>query len=133
MAGTGPWSGRHQVADEDEGLARRDGVAGAPVTVGQVRGDDQLTAAADPHALHALVPAGDDLAHAELELQRSAMGPARVEFLPGRVCDPDVVDLDPAPRVRGAVPEIGDLKFGRRLAAGKIDLGPADAHPCLFQ
>src|ERR1035441_2806371 len=87
------------------------------------------------HALHALVPAGDDLAHAELELQRIATVPARVEFLAGRVCDPDVVDLDPVARVRRgpvAFPDIGDLKFGRRLAAGKIDLGPGDAHSCLF-
>src|SRR5690348_12828590 len=54
-------SDRDQIAYEDEGLARRDHMPGAPVAVGQGRGDDQLAAAADLHALHALVPAGDDL------------------------------------------------------------------------
>jgi hypothetical protein len=48
-------SGGDQVAHEDEGLARRNDVVGAPVPVGQIRGDDQLAAAADLHPLHALV------------------------------------------------------------------------------
>src|SRR5580658_640904 len=121
-------SGRHEVADEDEGLTRRDRGPGALIPVGQARGDDQLTAAADLHALHALVPAGDDVPGAELEPQRVAPVPARVEFLAGRVRDPDVVHLDQVARIRlGAVtlPDIGDLQLGRRLAAGEVDLGPA--------
>ena len=61
------WSGRDQVADEDQGLPRLDRAAGAAVAVAEVRRDDQLAPAADLHALHALVPAGDDLADAELE------------------------------------------------------------------
>src|ERR1700677_495163 len=129
-------SGRHQVADEDEGLTGSDGGPGALVPVGQARGDDQLSAAADPHALHALVPAGDDMPGAELELQRVAPVPARVEFLAGRLRDPDVVPPDHVALVRlGTVtlPDIGDLQLGRRLAAGKVDLGPADAHICLFR
>src|ERR1700733_11660006 len=94
----GAGSGRHQVADEDEGLTGRDGGAGALVPVGQARGDDQLTAAADLHALHALVPAGDDMPGAELEPQRVAPVPARVEFLSRRVGEPDIVNRDPVAR-----------------------------------
>src|SRR5437870_361116 len=104
---------------------------GAPVTVGQARGDDQLAAAADLHALHALVPAGDDLPGAEPELQRIASVPARIELLPGGIRDPDVVDLDHVARPRLAAitfPDVGDQQFGRRFAAGKIDLRPLDAH-----
>jgi hypothetical protein len=44
-------SGGDQVAGEDKGLAGRSDVAGAPVPVGQIRGDDQLAAAEpDRHA-----------------------------------------------------------------------------------
>src|SRR5450755_2365933 len=124
-------SGGDQVADEDKGLARRSDVAGAPVPVGQIRGDDQLAAAADLHPLHALVPAGDDATGTELELQRVAAIPAGVEFLPRRVGDPDVVDLDRVSCLRGptvAFPDVGDLQLGRRLAAGEVDVGLADAH-----
>src|SRR5580658_2371224 len=124
-------SGRDQVAYEDEGLARRDRVPCAPVPVGQVRRDDQLTAAADLHARHALVPAGDDLPGAEPELQRVAPIPACVEFLPGGKRHPDIVHRDQvawAGRAAVSLPDVGDLQPGRRLAARKIDLRPADAH-----
>ena len=56
--------------------------------------DGQLATAADLHALHALVPAGDDLAGTELELQRLAAVPAGVELLAGGEGDADVVDGD---------------------------------------
>src|SRR5215468_7491183 len=126
--------GGHQVADEDERLPRPDHVPGAAVPVGQGWRDNQLPAAADLHALHALVPAGDDLPGAEPEAQRFAAVPARVELLAGRVGDPDVVHPD---RVTGtghlavAFPDVGDLQVRGRLALGKIDLGLTDAHRCL--
>src|ERR1700722_7544499 len=127
----GRGSDRDQIAHEDEGLARRDLVPGAPVSVGQIRRDDQLTAAADPHALHALIPAGDDVPGTELELQRIASVPAGVEFLPRRVRDADIVNLDPVARARHAAvsfPDVGDQQLGRRFAAGKVDLWFGDAH-----
>src|SRR3954447_16070489 len=61
-----------QVDDEHERLAGRDGAAGAAVAVPQLRGDGQPPAAAHPHAGHAAVPAGDDLAGAEAEAERLA-------------------------------------------------------------
>src|SRR4029079_13681124 len=74
----------HQVADEDQSLAGRDpATARAPLPVGEVRRNGQLTAATDLHALHTLVPARDDLAGTELELQRRTPVPARVELLAG--------------------------------------------------
>src|SRR6516162_8270977 len=127
-------SGGHQVADEDERLPRPDHVPGAPVPVGQAGRDNQLPAAADLHALHALVPAGDDLPGAEPEAQRLAPVPARVELLAGRVGDPDVVHPD---RIAGtghlavAFPDVGDLQIRGRVALGKIDLRLTDAHPSL--
>src|ERR1017187_7122302 len=128
-----PWrpSDRDQVAHKDQGLARPDRVPGAPVSVGQTRWNDQLAAAADLHSLHTLIPAGDDLSHAELELKRSASVPAGVELLARGVRDPDIVDVDHVTRVRhGAItfPDIGDLQIGRRLAPREIDLRPVDAH-----
>src|SRR6185437_9435980 len=110
---------------------RRDYLPGAPVTVGQVRGDDQLAAAADLHALYALIPAGDDSSGAELELQGLASVPARIELFAGGVRDPDIVDLDGVSRLglaAIALPDVGDLQVGGRCAAGKIDLGPLDVH-----
>ena len=95
---------------------------GAPVSVGQARGDDQLAAAAGLHALHALVPAGDDLPGAEPELQRIAPVPARIELFPGGVRDPDIVDPDDVAGLRLAAitfPDVGDLQFGRGSPPGK--------------
>ena len=46
-----------QVDHEDQRLAGLDDAAGAAVAVPEVRRDDELAAAADLHALHALVPA----------------------------------------------------------------------------
>src|SRR5829696_10009436 len=48
-----------QVDHEDQRLVRRDR-AGALGAVGEVRGDDHLAPAADPHAGDALPEAGDD-------------------------------------------------------------------------
>ena len=101
-----------EVADEDEGLPRLDRAGGAAVAVGEAGRDDELAAAADLHALHALVPAGDDLADAELEAQRLAPVPARVELLAGGEGDADVMHVN---GVAGAGdlpvthPHVGDL------------------------
>jgi len=130
-ARAGSSSGRDQVTHKDEGLPWCDHAPGAPVPVGQTRGNDQLAAAAGLHSLHALVPAGDDPPSAELELQGFAPVPARVEFLARRERDPDIVNLDYVARVRRgpiALPDVPDLQAGRRLAAGKVDLRLADAH-----
>ena len=70
-----------QVDHEDQRLAGLDHPAGAAVAVAQVRRDHELPAAADLHALHAGVPALDDLADAEPELQRLAPVVRRVELL----------------------------------------------------
>ena len=63
-----------QVDDEDQRLAGLDDAAGAAVAVAEVGRDHELPATADLHALHALVPAGDDLADAEPELERRRRG-----------------------------------------------------------
>src|SRR4051812_41726641 len=120
-----------QVDDEDQGLAALDRRAGPPVAVAQVRRDDDLAAAADPHAQQALVPAGDDLADAELEAQRLTAVPGRVELLAGRVRDADVVSEHRA--ARGGLPALADDlvlddELGRRCVAGEVDLGLAAVH-----
>ena len=66
----------------------------AAVAVAEVRRDDEPAAAADLHARHALVPAGDDLAGAERERERLAAVPGGVELLAGGVGDADVVHDD---------------------------------------
>src|SRR5690606_41712258 len=80
-----------EVDDEDGGLAGLDGGARAGVAVGQVRRDDELAAAADLHAGDAHVPALDDAAAAELEVEGGAAVPGRVELLAGRPRHADVV------------------------------------------
>src|ERR1700722_12953978 len=123
--------GGDEVADEDEGLAWLDGRARAAVAVAEVRGDDQLAAAADPHALHALVPALDDLPDAELEAQRLAAAPARVEFLTAGVGDAYVVHLDGvagAGDLPLARPDVGDLKRRGRLALRVVHFRLCDFH-----
>ena len=74
---------------------------------------------------------GDDPPSAELELQRVAPVPARVEFFARRERDSDIVNLDHVTWVRHgaiALPDVRDLQLCRRLAAGKVDLRLADAH-----
>src|ERR1022692_881718 len=132
VAGAGACcSDRDQVAHENQGLAWCDRVTSSPVSVGQTRWNDQLAAAADLHSLHPLVPAGDDLPDAEPELERSVSGPASVELLARRVRNPNIVDLYhvACPRYGATTfPDIRDLQFGRRLAAGEVDLRLIDAH-----
>src|SRR6266508_2528835 len=84
----------HQVHDEHERLVGPDDAARAALAVRQVRRDRDAPAPADLHAGHALVPARDHLSLAELELERVAAIPRRVELVAGRPRDADVVDLD---------------------------------------
>src|SRR6478735_3013285 len=81
-----------EVHDEDERLARSDRTTRAAVAVREVRRDDQLTTSADLHADDALVPARDDPAGPEREVEGVAAVVRRVELLPGREGDTDVVD-----------------------------------------
>src|SRR5437868_5929655 len=69
-----------EVDHEDERLAGLDG-ARAAVAVAEVRRDDQLATAADLHARDTLVPAPDDAAGAQRELEGLATVPGRVELL----------------------------------------------------
>src|SRR5690348_1192703 len=81
-----------EVDDEDQRRVRRDRPARALRAVAEVRRDDQLAPPADLHALHALVPAGDDLAGAEREAERLPAIPRRVELLAALVEHADVLD-----------------------------------------
>ena len=115
-----------EVDDEDERLARLDRAAGAAVAVGQVRGDGEPAAAADLHADDALVPAADDLADAEAEVQRRAAVPRRVELLAGGVGHADVVRRDGvagAGLAAVALGEVLDDQLGRGGVAREVDLG----------
>ena len=85
---------RDQVHDEHERLVGLDHAAGAALAVAEHRRDGDPPPAADPHAGHALVPAGDHLAASEAELERVAPVPGGVELLAVGPGDPDVVHLD---------------------------------------
>src|SRR3954471_1109039 len=93
-------SDAEQVDHEDQRLAGLDRRGRALVAVGEVGGDGQLAAAADLHALHALVPALDDPAATQREAERLAAVPAGVELLAGAEGDADVVDGDGLTRLR---------------------------------
>src|SRR5690606_14523672 len=124
-----------EVHDEDQGLARLDARAGAGVAVAEVRRDDELAAAADLHAGHALVPARDDAAGAERELEGGAAVPRGVELLAGGEGDADVVDADLVARLGlGAVAEheVLDLQVGGRVAAREVDLRLRECHEVLL-
>src|SRR5512133_478644 len=117
----------HEVHDEDERLVGADDAAGAALAVGQVRRDRDAPPAADLHAGHALVPSGDDLALAELELEGVAAVPRGVELVARRPRDTHVVDLDdPAVDRLVAVADLDVLELelvGGRLVGGDFDLG----------
>src|SRR5690606_3918809 len=124
-------SDAEQVDHEDQRLAGLDRRRRALVAVGQVRGDGQLAAAADLHALHALVPALDDPAGAQREPEGSAAVPAGVELLARAEGDTDVVHGDRVTRLGHlavTLPDVLDLEVRRGLAAREVDLGLVDAH-----
>src|SRR5206468_4440295 len=85
----------------------------------------------DLHAVDAGVPAGDHLALAELELERAAAVPRRVELVARRERDAHVVHrhLLPARRL-GAVPddEVVDPELERDVALGLLDLWTFERH-----
>src|SRR3954467_2692989 len=114
-----------EVDDEDEGLAGGDGGAGTALAVGEVRRDGQLAPAAHLHPLDPLVPAGDDHADTQAEVERVAPVPGGVELLTRRVRDADVVGAD---RVTGlglaalALDEVLDDEVGGRVALWEVDL-----------
>src|SRR3954453_2755672 len=98
-----------EVHHEDQGRARLDDTAGAALAVGLVGGDGQPAPAADLHSGDAFVPALDDHADTQPELQRVAAVPGRVELLAAVVRDADVVGADQAAwRRLGAVTD-GDV------------------------
>src|SRR4051794_14077528 len=84
-----------EVDHEHQRLVGLDHAAGAPGAVAQVRRDGEAAATAHLHAGHALVPAADDLAATEAELERVAPVPRGVELLAVRPGHAHVVHLDP--------------------------------------
>src|SRR3954451_24216744 len=114
-----------QVDDEDQRLVGADRAARAALAVGEVRRDRDPAPAADLHARDPLVPARDDLALAEAELERVAAVPGGVELLAVLPRHADVVDLDDLARdrlVAGALDDVLDLELvGRRLVGGDLD------------
>src|SRR6476620_11683694 len=115
-----------EVDDEDQRLPRLDRGTGATLAVGQVRGDRQLTTAADLHALDALVPAGDDHADPEAEGERLAPVPRGVELLTGGVRDADVVRADGVARLRLAAVALDEVLYDEvsgRVTLREVDLG----------
>src|SRR3954454_15578514 len=124
-------SDAEQVDHEDQGLTGLDRRRRALVAVGEVGGDGQLAPGADPHALHALVPALDDPAAAQREAERLTTVPAGVELLAGAEGHAHVVDGDGLAGLRNlavALPDVLDLQVRRGLAAREVDLGLVDAH-----
>src|SRR4051812_34444059 len=116
-----------EIHDEDQRLIGADDAAGAALAVGEHRRDRDPPPAADLHARDALVPARDDLALAETELERAPAVPGGVELLAGLPRDPDVVDLHDAPGdglLAVTDGEVLELELvGGRLVGGNLDLG----------
>src|SRR5215203_6391309 len=120
-----------EVDHEDQGGAGLDDAARAALAVGLVRGDGEPAAAADLHADDALVPALDDHADADAELQRVPAVPGGVELLAAVVGDTHVVRAHEVPGLGlGAVADDEVLdhqvvggRSGRRLDLGSAQLG----------
>src|SRR3954452_6142534 len=115
-----------EVHHEDQRGARLDDPARAAVAVGLVRRDGEPAPAAHPHAGDALVPALDDHADTQPELQRVAAIPGGVELLAALVGDADVVGADQT-ACGGLRPvpddEVLDHQVGRRGAGRRLDVG----------
>ena len=71
-----------------------DGSTSAAVAIGKDPRDGQLAPAADLHPDDAVIPALDDLTHAQPEVQRRTAIPRGVELLARRVRHADVVGAD---------------------------------------
>lgn len=78
---------------EDEGGVGGDDATDSAVAVGEVRGDSELALLANLHAEETLIPALDDLALANGEVERLAAVVASVELLAAGE-DTLVVDVD---------------------------------------
>src|SRR3954451_13986938 len=116
-----------EVHDEHERLVGPDDAARAALAVGELRRDRDPPPAADAHPGDAVVPALDDLALAEAELEGVAAVPRRVELLAVLPRHADVVHLDrPAGDRLVAVTDLDVLELelvGRRLVGRDVDLG----------
>src|SRR3954468_20662278 len=116
-----------EVHDEHQRLVGADDSAGTALAIGQLRRERDLAPAAPPHPRHALVPAGDDLALAELELERVPAVPGGVELLARPPRDADVVNLDHPARgrlVALADDDVVELELvGGRSVGGDVDPG----------
>jgi ARG/rhodanese/phosphatase superfamily protein len=108
---------RQQLDFEDERGAGRDDVAGAALTVAEVRRNDELTLAARLHRAHALVPALDHAALADRKLEGLAAVHRAVELL-AALEPPRVVHADrlarPGPGA-GTLDDIDVLEARSRL------------------
>src|SRR6185312_16381866 len=111
-----------QVYDEHERLVWSDRPPGAALAVREHRRDRDPPATADPHSGHTLIPASDDLALTQTELEGAATIPRRVELLPGLPRHADVVHLDDATRdglVTVSDDDVLNLELIRRRLAGR--------------
>src|SRR4051794_12440981 len=118
----------HEIDDEDQRRAGLDDAPRTALAVRLVRRDGQPAPAADLHARDALVPALDDHADAQPELQRVAPVPRGVELLPTVVRDAHVVRTHQAARGRlGTVTddEVLDHEVVRRGPGGGLDVRSA--------
>ena len=101
---------RDQIDDEHQRLATLDDATRTSIAVALVGRDGEATATPDLHALHTLVPSGDDLTPSESEREGVTSIPRCVELLTGAPGHTDVVDGDIGPgRGFGAVTDLDVL------------------------
>src|SRR5664279_693839 len=115
-------SGAQQLDFEDQRRVRRNHAAGAAGPVAELGRDHEDAGAALLHALHAFVPARDDAARAEVELERVVAVLARIEF---RALD--AVFVEPA----GVVHRDRRAGFGAFAGAGDVVVELQSGGGCL--
>ena len=107
----------HQVDEEDQRLTRSDDTApGTAVTVGKIGRMISLSPTTDPHTGHTLIPASDNAAGTELELQRLAAVVRGVELLPAAIGHTDVVHPDST--ARAGLGTVTDGEIGTSSSVG---------------
>lgn len=113
-------------------LVRSDHATGTSRAIAERRRNCQLSPTADLHALHALIPAADDLASTKLELEGVAAIPRSVKLISGVPRHSDVVNLREMAgscNFAFAFEKIIDTQLlPARLLVGKGDNGFALAH-----